>query len=29
MPVLPYQAMGRQIAILDQRRGVLLSGVPR
>jgi hypothetical protein len=29
MPVLPYQAMSRQIAILEQRRGVLLSGVPR
>jgi hypothetical protein len=28
MPVLPYQAMTHQIAILEQRRSVLLSGVP-
>jgi len=26
MPVLPYQAMNHQIAILEQRRSVLLSG---
>jgi hypothetical protein len=28
MPALPYQALSRQIAILEQRRSVLLSGVP-
>jgi hypothetical protein len=28
MPALPYQALSRQTAILEQRRSVLLSGVP-